>query len=62
MSTQQVAERLGCTTSQVRQLARDGRLRQQQITTRLYLYDAADVERLYVLKSGRQRLPKWEKE
>lgn len=58
MSTQQVAERLGCDPSHVRYLARTGRLREVRVSPRAVFYDPADVERLLDEKAGRRRLPK----
>lgn len=58
MTTQQAADALDCTTSQVRQLAREGRLQQRQLSPRVVLYDPEDVARLAAEKAGRQRLPK----
>jgi DNA-binding transcriptional MerR regulator len=58
VSTQEVADRLQCTPAAVRKLARTGRLGQQQVSERFYLYDAADVARLVAEKGERRRLPK----
>jgi hypothetical protein len=58
MSTQQVAERLGCDPSHVRYLARTGRLREHRISDRSVFYDPTDVARLVAEKGERRRLPK----
>lgn len=58
MSTQQVAERLGCDPSHVRYLVRTGRLAEHRISDRAAFYDATDVDRLLAEKAGRRRLPK----
>jgi excisionase family DNA binding protein len=58
VSTAEAAEMLGVARGHVRYLARTGRLPEHRISERAVAYDAADVERLYVLKEGRRRLPK----
>lgn len=44
LTTPQVAALLGCDPSHVRRLARDGKIKERRLTSRLVLYDPASVE------------------
>lgn len=53
LTTEQAARELGCTVSHVRKLARDGLIAQRFYSTRLVLYDRAEIERYRAIQHPR---------
>ena len=57
MSTEQAAQALGLSVSQVRRLARDGAIRSTQLSARVVVYDRDEIERY----RRERRRPGWPK-